>query len=295
MRRGLIIAAVVVVVLLVGVRFFDLSGGGRRLPPPSSTSSTSTTTTSVPDFSGVNLAGVPGTTTTLLTEVGNSTIRGNVTTSSGGVVDATVRLERLVLGTIQIRDVKTDGSGSFTAGKVPGGAYRVRAFLPPSVAQLEPIVFRLTAGETRDLELKAESFAGTDVASVISPSTPWVDELVNVRVRVSERMVGDDGVVRGTPLAGLSVTLRSTTWMPLDPTGFQLITDQQGQVLFELRCLQTGPPRLSVDVEGLEGAVSLEAPNCTDRPAPTTATSDTTEPSDDSSSSSSTASTTTTL
>lgn len=268
-RRGRTLGVAVLAALVVVAACSSDDGG---LPPPSSTTSVVESTTTLFDFSQVQLAPVEGTTTTTLAEKGTAIIKGVVTVPEGGVPGATVRLERLVLGAVQTRDVVADETGVFEAKELPGGAYRVRAFLPPAVAQVQPVVFRLDAGATEELRLEAEVFEGADVVAVTSPSAPTLGDPVNVRVRVSVKEVDEDGVVRGTPLAGLRVTLVRGRWGPRFQGGTEQVTDEAGQVLFELECRQTGPAGLAVEVQGAEDPFVLQAPDCNERPPSTTTT-----------------------
>src|SRR5690606_1191562 len=93
---------------------------------------------SVVDLSGVALPVVAGETTSTLRETGTARLVGTVTGPDGPVAGATVRIERLVAGREVRTDVTTASDGRFALDGVPGGRYRVRAFLPPDLAQTAP-------------------------------------------------------------------------------------------------------------------------------------------------------------
>jgi hypothetical protein len=277
----------------------------RTLPPPSSTSSTEPepTTTSI-DWSQVSLAPVEGVTTTTLLDTGDAILTGVVTGPEGNVPGATVRIERLVGDAVQTKDVLTREDGTWLIEGLPGGRFRVRAFVPPSLTMLEPEVFFLADGDTRELRLPVTLHQGLDVRSGATPSSPMVGDAVNLAVRVSERVVGDDGIARTQPLAGVAVQLRSSGWTALDgprssPTttgggldddddddgdrgtttgsgGDVRFTGDDGIVVYEFRCDRETSVTASVTVGSgpEEQTFPLEVPSCGPRPTTTTTTTE---------------------
>lgn len=236
-----------------------------------------TVPTTVVDRSGIALAGVRGTTTSTIREVGRTTISGRVQGPSGLVPGATVRIERLVAGREVRTDVLTGPDGRFTVGSLPGGRYRVRAFLAPSLAQTKPEVRFLADGKEHDFDLTVEQHGGLIVRADVAPEPPVLDGPVNLVALVATRSVGTDGVVRATPVVGASVELvglgrwqlRSDGGSSSDDeddstsTSFTFATtsttsqsrpsptartDSSGRVRFELRCESTGDPGLALRV-----------------------------------------------
>jgi hypothetical protein len=218
------------------------------LPPPSSTSSTeSTTTTTSPDYSRVPLERLPGeTTTTAFLASGRAAVRGTVLGPDGPVAGAVVRIDRLVGDAVQRREVTSDEGGGFAVEGVPGGRYRVRAFLAPRLTLMEPEVFFLPDGEGRDIELPLGAFEGIQVRASTNPSTPTVGRGVNLAVRVTQQAVDGEGVVRPAPLPGIRVRVRASGWTELGPT--TVTTDGAGVAVFEFRCARAGPVRASAVV-----------------------------------------------
>ncbi|MGH9273257.1 MAG: carboxypeptidase-like regulatory domain-containing protein, partial [Acidimicrobiales bacterium] len=143
MRSRLAFAALVAVVL-VGAA---CTGDDDAEPSPTTSA---TSSTSVIDRSGIALAGVPGATTSTITERGTTQLTGSVQGPSGLVVGATVRIERLVAGREIRTDLLTGPDGRFVLADVPGGRYRVRAFLAPSLVQAVPEVRFLQDGGDYD-------------------------------------------------------------------------------------------------------------------------------------------------
>ena len=279
------------------------------LPPPSSTSSTSTVPVTQPvDRSLIQLEAFPGvTTTTLPIEVGKSTLRGTVLGPEGPVPGAVVRIQRLVGDAVQSRDVATDPAGTFVVANVPGGRYRIRAFLAPRLAMTQPEIFYMTDGDERTVDLRTEVYEGVAVKASATPGSPIVGQGVNIAVRVANRTVEPDGIGREVPVAGVGVRLRTSgltsldaepTPPPDDPDGDDpddddpdadttspdggdaasppsRVTDGNGVIVFQFRCDQVGATTATavVVVGEEEETFPLDIPPCS--PVPTTTTTTT--------------------
>lgn len=192
--------------LLVGALTFtgacsnDDDAGPTPTPDP-------TAPTTIIDRSGIALAGVPGQTTSTIVERGKASLVGSVQGPGGLVVGATVRIERLVAGREIRSDVLTGPDGRFLLGGVPGGRYRVRAFLAPSLAQIAPEVRFLSDGEEHSFDLVVEQQSGLVVRADVAPEPPLLGGSVNLVASVANRTVDVDGVVRSTPVVGATVEL----------------------------------------------------------------------------------------
>lgn len=250
--------------------------GGRRPPPDA------TTTTTVVDRSGVVLAGVPGeTTTTTAPATGAARITGVVQGPTGAVPGAVVRIERLVGGQEVRTDLVTGPDGRYLLEGAPGGRYRLRAFLPPSLAQLEPEVRFLADGEEHDVPLVVEEQHGLVTRVDVAPDPPMLGRAVNLVAVVANLTVDGDGVVRAVPVVGATVELAGLgRWVLRDDrddsgssssgrdTGFgapspDAVTDSRGSVRYELRCHQAGRPGLYLRVP-VRAPAPPEAPGGTD-------------------------------
>lgn len=242
-----------------------------------------TETTVVVDRSGIALAAVPGQTTSTIVEHGTASLTGTVKGPDGLVVGATVRIERLVAGREVRADVITGADGHFLLGGVPGGRYRVRAFLAPSLVQITPEVRFLEDGKEHGFDLVMEQQSGLVVRADVAPKPPLLDHAVNLVATVANRTVGADGVVRSTPVVGVTVELVGLgRWVLRDDAGSSpdgssttsssttavtfgqssttsttarsrslsssARTDASGRVRYELRCDATGTPGLALRV-----------------------------------------------
>lgn len=281
-----LVAVVVGVVLVIAVFGSTCSAPDRRtLPPPSSTSSTQVeeTTTTV-DHSRTVLQPVSGQTTTTLAQFGDAILSGTVTGPTGPVPDAIVRIERLVGDAVQVREVRTGPDGAWLLEGLPGGRMRVRAYAPPSLTMLEPEIFFLTEDQPRELRLTVREHAGILVLSDVTPRAPTVGSIVNLALRVVEKVVDDQGIARTRPIPDLPIQVQSTGWVLVSGPA---ATASDGDAVFTYRCEEPGTVSATVVLfDGTQDrSFPLEVPSCGARPTTTTSTStsstSTTEPDDD--------------
>jgi hypothetical protein len=213
-------------------------------------------------------------------------------------------------------DLRTGPDGRWELREVPGGRYRVRAYLAPSYAQTTADVRFLNDGEEHTFDLVVEDQRGVVVRADVAPDPPTLGNAVNLVVLVVRRVVAEDGVVRSTPVTGVIVELRglgrwelrddetgggddggddlgvdggvggtTSTTFDSGPSASMLLTSG-GRARFELRCLASGAPGLSLQVpvaddatttstsqgEATTETVPLELPACVDPAATTTTT-----------------------
>jgi hypothetical protein len=261
-----------------------------------------TTTTTRVDLSGVGLAPAPGETTTTAAQSGRAAIVGTVRGPAGPAAGATVRIQRLGPGGGSA-DVQADGEGRFVHRGVPGGRYRVRAWLPPSLAQTEAEVRFLADDQEHRFDLSLQDHSGSVVMVSAAPDPPVLDQPVNLVVQVGARRVDGDGIVRAEPVSGLRVELSGLGRWELDdvaPASGAAITDGAGRARFALVCRVPGPPALGVrfavgvagpppPAAGAEGeeppvgpetrteSVGLDLPACVDLTPPPTTTPEPTD------------------
>lgn len=304
-RARIVLVGAVSILLLAALVDVAQRPEARTLPPPSSTSSTEpTVATTAPDYSRIALEPVPGETTTTapMTE-GSSTVRGSVVGPDGPVPGAVVRAERLVGDAVQRVDVRTAEDGTYTIDRIPGGRFRVRAFLPPTLAMESAEVFFLEDGTERDLRLVVQAFSGLSVRASTAPTAPFVGQDVNLAVRVAEFTVDDDGVARQVPRPDVAVRVTSSGWARADDRSddddggltnpFEddddddggggssddvETTGADGVALFEFHCDRATNVTATAFVGPDEQPFPLDPPPC--RPQPTTTTT-TTAPDDD--------------
>ncbi|HEV2069833.1 MAG TPA: carboxypeptidase-like regulatory domain-containing protein [Acidimicrobiales bacterium] len=257
--------------LAVAVALAACSSGDpfEPLPEPENRPAPSTSTTAVADFRNVVLPPVDGTTTT--TEVvigpGPATLAGRVDGPEGPVEGATVRLERMVGDASAGLDVLTGPDGSWRAPGLLGGRYRIRAWRSPGLAMLEPQILFVEAARPAAVALVLERLQSLAVDIALAPDPPIVGAPVNLLVRISSQIVGDDGVVRATPQAGVGLVLGSGSgWAARSPV--QVSTDIAGNATFTLICRAPGPQALTVTLPGSVAAPPDSLPVDSGPPAP---------------------------
>lgn len=246
------------------------SGSIDTIPPPPSIPPT-TTTTAAPDFSNVALEPVRGrTTTTLALGGGIATLQGTVIGPEGPVAGATVRIERLVDDAVAVAEVQTQPDGTWQLAGILGGRFRVRAWRPPDLAQVEPEIFFLSGAETKALNLPVNRYQGLTAVGDVAPNPPVVDEPANLVIQVTNRGVDEEGVVRGISAAGVEVELfGSAEWRVAGDNPTQ--ADANGIASFRVRCASVGRHPLSVVLNSQE-AVPIDIPACVERQVEDTTT-----------------------
>lgn len=246
------------------------------LPPPPSTAARPPTTPP-PDFRAVALPVAAGrtTTTTVVMGPGEATVRGRVVGPDGApIIGANVRVERLV-GDVSARaDLLSGEDGAWSLPNVLGGGYRIRAWRSPDLAMVTPAFVFVGYKETAPVEQKVERFVGTHAVPAIAPSPPVVGQPATVAVQVTTRSVDPEGVVHGTPSAGVPVELAGAGWSFV--TAAATVTDPGGQARWEVVCRQAGTNPLRLVVNGTE-PFEIALPGCTD-PAPPPAPPSSTAP-----------------
>ncbi len=251
------------VLLLVAAACSSGGGGGATIgratstvPRPSTSLAPSTTTTAS------TVPGTPRTTTSTTVAVGpgQATITGTVNGPDGPVDGATVRVERLVGEEVASMDVRSAG-GSYSVTSVLGGAYRVRAWKVPDLAQSGAETFFLAANEVKRLDLTLTKY-GTGVIATVDPTPPKVDQAATLTARLGTAQVDDEGRVNTTPRAGVPVVLTPGQGTALDSPA-QVVSDASGTASWRLRCTAPGPFAVSLTVAVATTPVNV--PECAPR------------------------------
>jgi hypothetical protein len=227
------------------------SGGKSKptttLPPPSSSTS----------FTIVTVPGNPRSTTTMATDItpGEATIVGTVATLDGPVPDAIVRVERLTGDEVASVDVRAV-SGNWQLASVRGGRYRVRAWRPPDMAQLEPEVFFLGSTETKQITLLLTRFGDVSVTANSDPGPMLIGQPAVLVTQVLTGAVDGQGVVKANPRPGVPTQLVPAGGLALEGADRQ-VSDGEGNNAWRVRCLATGPPSVALVVESVRYAIIL--------------------------------------
>jgi hypothetical protein len=261
-----------VVGVLVAVLVVACSKGASKplaLPPvPFNTTTTASTTTV--DYSGVDLAPVPGRPALFVAlGPGTATLKGTVTGPNGPVAGATIHIERIVDDVIGSTNVTTQADGSWVLAGILGGQYRLRAWRQPDLSESQPDIFFLNGADIRTETLPVEPAPGNEVTFSLAPRSPIVGHAAQLAVQVSVGTVDSNGFVRVVPRAGVPVEVSSSS-------GWQsqggVTTRGDGTARLTVSCSQLGAESLAVVVNNVD-VFPLGAPSCLPVPAPTTSTS----------------------
>jgi hypothetical protein len=184
-----------------------------------------------------------------------------------------VRVEHLVDDRPPSVDITTSPEGRWDLPNIAGGRYRVRAFLAPSLAQVQPDVLFLNDGDQHSLDLTVENFVGASIVAAVAPDPPHLNQPLNLVVRVARKAVDSAGVVRSQPIVNASVALTGTPGWTVkgSPTG---VTSGTGDVTFALECKSAGANQVQVVVRATPTdapqPATLEVSACTDPTATST-------------------------
>lgn len=276
LRIAVPVAVPVVVMSVFVLRGCDTANVPLVHPPAGFDVAGTATTQPGNDLTSVQLAGVDGTTVPdAIRATGTAHLNGSVNGPQGPVTGATVRVEHLVRGDPPPIDVLTGPDGRWDLPNIAGGRYRVRAFLAPTFAQIEPEVFFLEDGAAQSFDLTVDSFSGIAITSSIAPDPPSVNQPFSLVVRVARRSVDPDGVARGQPIENATVQLTGTQ-------GFNVkgqpstVTDVNGDATFSLECKAANASQIQVSVRPTvtepPQPQTLQFNPCVDQTTTTTAT-----------------------
>lgn len=247
------VAAVVVLAVAAACTGSDDGDG-----PATTRASTTTAPPSTTSTTGTTVRGTPRTTTstTVALGPGQATITGTVNGPAGPVDGATVRIERLVGQEVASTDVRSAG-GAYSLESVLGGAYRVRAWRAPDLAQPGSETFFLAANEVKRLDLTLTQY-GSGLIATVDPNPPKVDQPWTLTVRLGSGRVDDEGQVSTSPRANVPLTLSAGTGAVLESPA-QATSDASGAASWRLRCTAPGPMGVSLTVVTVTTAVNVPA------------------------------------
>ncbi|MFN0091135.1 MAG: carboxypeptidase-like regulatory domain-containing protein [Acidimicrobiales bacterium] len=223
---------------------------------------------------------------------GASSLSGTVSSPSGPVGGAMVRIERLVGEAAARVDVVSDGDGRFHASGLPGGRFRVRAWRAPVFAQTTAEVLFLDDGGRESLLLHLEPATQLEVRPSARPGDFVIGGGATIAVSVRGQQVDSVGRIKFVPLVGVPVGLSVEGAVALTSSA-SAPTGADGLAYFRVRCNAIGatgatvtyqpPPSVPVTTAagepGLapapappaERITSWDPPDCTPPPTTTTA------------------------
>jgi folate-binding protein YgfZ len=271
--RGTVRVLALLVLLLAVLAGCGADSKYAPLPEPDGVDAASTTTAAPrADLDEIALPGTRGTTTTTPAAIGPGpvTITGRVDGPDGPVAGALVRLDRILGSAVASTTVPTAADGTWNVEHVLGGHYRIRAWLAPTLGMNRAQVVFVESPKANPVVLRLERFGGVQIDAAIAPSPPPVDGEANLKVRISQRQVDNEGDVSTAPVSGAEVTLSgSGDWSVRGGTSG--ITGIDGAVTFRVVCRNAGSQPLSAVLANGESR-SLDLPPCVEAATTTTTT-----------------------
>ncbi len=249
----------------------DKPDDGQTLPPPSSST---TATTAQIDLTQVSLQPIaPGKPTSTTRPPGprRASIAGKVIDSDGTPVpSAFVRATYYAsLDKPEVIEALTGPDGGFRFDQLYGGPWRIRAWLTPVMATLEPVAMFLGATDQKVIDLKVKTVPEVALTAKMAPDPPLVGWPAELAVLVMTQTVNSEGAVERSPSAGTPVELTNgSAWTIVAGTN-PATTESDGTFRWALSCGAEGTQTLTAVALGREFPLTL--PSCLS-PASTTTT-----------------------
>jgi len=199
---------------------------------------------------------------------GETKIEGTVIIDGQPAVGGTVRLERHTSSGTGVRDLFINAEGRFSARDLPGGRYRVRAWLPGIATMTTSDVFFAESDSDYRRSYSLERIQSEPIIEFANGGTMYVGMTGSFGASVTQHRVDNDGIIVTRPVSGAFVSARFTDYVRLLSSNGQT-TDDQGLVVFRLRCERAGSG--SVMVTFGEQVIPVALPDCLTAP-PTTPT-----------------------
>lgn len=195
---------------------------------------------------------------------GEARLSGVVEGPEGPVPGATVLIERFVDGYSASIRVGTNTEGAWTASGIPGGRYRVRAWLAPTMSQLDPVVLWLDDGSSQSMRSALVAQGGREVTGHIRSGSFEVGQDLMVAVTVRVPVVSDeDGKVRAVGEVGTEVRLAVRGALR---GGGTAVTGPDGIARWALTCARAGQGAATATIG--EDSTPIQLPVCVEPPPP---------------------------
>jgi hypothetical protein len=176
-----------------------------------------------------------------------------------------VRLERHTTNGVGVLDLAVDNQGRWGADDLPGGRYRLRAWIPGVATSGTSEVFFLAEGDVSTHRIELSGVDPSPRLELADGGPMFVGLESRVGVVASRRWIDDEGFAVTGPMAGASVTLSVSGPLVVESSE-TAITDSRGLAQFRVRCSQPGP----TSGTAVMGAVTVSGPfpTCQSVPEP---------------------------
>lgn len=187
---------------------------------------------------------------------GESRISGIVRIDDEPASSALVRLERHTSTGTGVRDVIVGADGRFSARSLPGGRYRVRAWIPGKATMTASDVFFLEAEEAISRSYNLPLVDLEPRVEFVNGGTMTVGLTGGFGVVITRNDVDADGILISAPVTGVEVSASFTDDVtPLSP--LVVPTDESGLAQFRMRCVRAGTGRATVTIDSEVRTVAL--------------------------------------
>lgn len=178
-----------------------------------------------------------------------------------------VRLERHTTAGVGVLDLAVDDQGRWEADELPGGRYRIRAWIPGIATSGGSQVFFLAEGELSTHRIELFAIDPTPQLQLVDGGPMYVGLDSRVGVVASRQWIDDEGYSVTGPMAGVSVTLSVSGPLVLESSE-TAGTDSRGLASFGVRCTQPG----ATSGRAVMGDVTVSGPFPTCQSVPATVT-----------------------
>lgn len=170
---------------------------------------------------------------------GDATIQGSANGPSEPAFGGVVRLERHTVEGIGKLDTRIGASGGWGVSGLPGGRYRVRAWLPGRATMTHSEVFFIEDDGVVSLDFDLVEVDPEPILEFVHGGPMYQGLTGTIGVSVSQKVVDPDGLVLSTPISGATISIQTSSEVS-STTGRAALTDQEGVARFTLRCNRIG-------------------------------------------------------
>lgn len=166
---------------------------------------------------------------------GTSVLSGVVVGPDGIIPAATVEIQRHTSHGIGTMRVVTDETGTWSVASLPGGRYRVRAWVPGLLTSGGSEVRYVTAGQSADYNFTLWAVDPAPGLEFVHGGPIYEGQPGEVAVAISRRSIDETGVVVTTPIIGALVSVETTADVTVVSAPIQL-SDGEGATRFTIQC-----------------------------------------------------------
>ena len=198
---------------------------------------------------------------------GESRLEGSAVGPDGPAFGGIVRIERHTSQGLGSVDARVGADGRWGIDGLPGGRYRIRAWVPGRLTMTASEVIFLEAEETAQFDFQLEEVDPQPELQFIHGGPIYEGLTGEVAVAVSQRVVDADGLILTTPVVGAVINLQPTSGVGT-VGGASKITGADGAARFVLRCARVGSGNAIARYGAIEAIFAL--PGCRRIPPPPT-------------------------